>query len=33
MIKRPISRSKHEKPSPGGEEECLYGNLGSKEEN
>lgn len=33
MIKKPISRSKYEKPSPGGEKECMYGNLGCKENN
>lgn len=33
MIKKPISRSKYEKPSPGGEKECMYGNLGSEEDN
>lgn len=33
MIKKPISRSKYEKLSPGGEKEYMYGNLGSKEDN
>lgn len=33
MIEKPISRSKYEKPSPGGEKECMYGNLDSKEDN
>lgn len=30
MIKKPISRSKYEKLSPGGGKECMYVNLGSK---
>lgn len=33
MIKKPISRSKCEKPTPRGEKECMYGNLGSEEDN
>lgn len=33
MIKKSISRSKYGKPSPGGGKECMYGELGSKENN